>query len=278
MQRLVLWMKKNKALTFLLAGFYFVAGVLIHERVSKVFVWVQDRLTLELYNDLITLVGIIVAFLVTAYLLRSRREGALSLVKAFLWSFTLAAAVISYNILTVTNIETIHFPQYALLAVPLFALTGRYGETVLTVTVLGIFDEAYQYFIFRNWKYFDFNDIILNMIGAGIGVLIVTSVVKRSEEIQPLRLTDFAKSPAVIASLILLCAVVILLVSGLLSMYPRPDTADSIIFLSQIPPPDQFWTETQGGKTYHILSPAEGLSLMLVFLGFYYYPDCRVEI
>jgi glycopeptide antibiotics resistance protein len=82
----------------------------------------------------------------------------------------------SYEVLIVFSVETIHFVQHALLAVPVFALTMSFGETVGWVTLMGAVDEAYQYFVLyagNKTVYFDFNDIILNLVGTGIGVLMI---------------------------------------------------------------------------------------------------------
>jgi VanZ family protein len=78
--------------------------------------------------------------------------------------------------LVVFNVENIHFPQYAVLTLTIFALFKHFGATVFWVTLSGVFDEGYQYFVLyrnNNIVYLDFNDIVLNLIGAGIGVALI---------------------------------------------------------------------------------------------------------
>lgn len=72
--------------------------------------------------------------------------------------------------------EAIHFIQYAFLAIPVFALTLRPSQTVFWAALMGALNEAYQYFVLypdNREVYFDFDDIVLNLIRAGIGVVMI---------------------------------------------------------------------------------------------------------
>jgi hypothetical protein len=86
-----------------------------------------------------------------------------------------ALAVVAHQVLLVTNIENIHYPQYALLVL-LLARGGLPIETGwLAATLLGVGDESYQYLVLRRGtpSYLDWNDIVLNAIGAAFGVALL---------------------------------------------------------------------------------------------------------
>ena len=82
--------------------------------------------------------------------------------------------MLAYRGLFAVNSEAIHFVQYGILALLLIPLVRRCGETIVLVTLLGILDEAYQYWVLHgDWGvYYDFNDVVLNLLGAAMGVLV----------------------------------------------------------------------------------------------------------
>ena len=109
------------------------------------------------------------------------------------WSATwLPAALLGLTALTlacqrwllVTNIELIHFPQFALLAV-LFLAAGFEAKTAwLLATLAGFADETYQHHVlYRNNPntYFDINDIVLNTIGAAWGTCLFGATKLRAQ-------------------------------------------------------------------------------------------------
>jgi hypothetical protein len=95
----------------------------------------------------------------------------------------LAPAILGLALLTaasqrwllVTNIELIHFPQFALIAV-LFLAAGLGARAAwLCGSIAGLLDEAYQHLVLYAGvagTYFDINDIFLNTVGAAWGVVL----------------------------------------------------------------------------------------------------------
>lgn len=85
----------------------------------------------------------------------------------------IAFAMLAQRVLLVASIENIHYPQYALVAF----LLGRGGvpleATWLGATALGAVDEGYQYVFLRSGRpeYLDWNDILLNAVGAAFGLV-----------------------------------------------------------------------------------------------------------
>lgn len=77
--------------------------------------------------------------------------------------------------LLVSNVELIHFPQFALLAVLLLAAGIEPRPAWLIATAAGVLDEVYQWrFIYAGvpHTYLDFNDMLLNAMGAAWPVLL----------------------------------------------------------------------------------------------------------
>lgn len=95
-----------------------------------------------------------------------------------LWVLLTAVAVVAHLTMVTIDIEAIHYPQYALVAVLLAWALDRRGrrrwllEVVLISTALSVLDEALQYFhLMRRATYFDFNDLVLNQAGTLAGLL-----------------------------------------------------------------------------------------------------------
>jgi hypothetical protein len=82
----------------------------------------------------------------------------------------------AYTLLMVANIELIHYPQYALMTGVLLA-GGNAPIVAWTAAVAaGVIDETYQHLVIyagRADTYLEFNDMVLNAIGATWVVLLV---------------------------------------------------------------------------------------------------------
>jgi len=275
MVRLLSMFYERKLFAAVTAGLYFTAVVLFHHEVSKIVEWMNARLSFKVTNNLMLEVSILIALIFGVWMIIRIRNGEHRHRQIALWVFTAALAVVSYKTLIVVNVETIHYLQYALLTLPVFALVTRYGETVFWVTLLGALDEAYQYFVLyphRKEFYFDFNDIVLNQVGAGIGVAFIYTLldVKANPFTfnSPLR-RKWYRSPAFLVTAIIALGVSTLYVTGLLKFYPGAEASGALIVLSRIPAQAGFWIEPAVGKTFHILSPLEGVISAAVLLACY---------
>ncbi|MDD3312508.1 hypothetical protein [Pseudodesulfovibrio sp.] len=77
----------------------------------------------------------------------------------------------SNTFLICTNVERIHYPQYAILGLLLRGLIGGDAWALLACNLVGMTDELLQYALYPQYtKYLDFNDMILNMVGAQAGI------------------------------------------------------------------------------------------------------------
>lgn len=106
-------------------------------------------------------------------------SGANRVVTLLYWLLWLAAASACSAWLITTRVEIIHFLQYGILAwlVARALDPGRTrwlpGAVIGATVLLGIVDECNQYFFLtpNNSSYMDFNDFLLNQLGAAAGVL-----------------------------------------------------------------------------------------------------------
>ena len=148
-----------------------------------------------------------------------------------------ASMLLAKAFLLLNAIENIHYPQYALLVL-VFARAGLTLETSWLVALgLGVVDEGYQHLVLPRGtpQYLDANDIVLNGIGALLGVVMVLAWSDRSSE------------PPVVswrtASRLTLLALV------LAALVAPPVRAD-------------FYQWTPGGRRFHLLTPFEAVMLV----------------
>jgi VanZ family protein len=98
------------------------------------------------------------------------------------WLLWLACVAVVDRLLTYSIYEYAHYPQYAILAV-LVARALEAGRTsahpgriLFWTTLLGMLDETMQYlWITPSYgNYLDFNDFVVNLLGAAAGMMLVT--------------------------------------------------------------------------------------------------------
>jgi hypothetical protein len=187
-----------------------------------------------------TLIGIGGVTLLAAAPLLRRSVRLLAEPRAVLALLALGAGgVAAQESLLVSNVELIHFPQFALLAGLLLAAGLGAEATWLLATAAGIADEAYQYLVLYSGVpniYLDFNDMVLNSLGAAYAVCLFAAAGGRSAPARDVT-PSWWPTTAVLA------------LAGLL------------IVAVWIDPPrlDSFWKRAATGRSYHVLSLAEGV-------------------
>ncbi|MBM3724501.1 MAG: hypothetical protein FJW40_03620 [Acidobacteria bacterium] len=179
MQGLILKMARHRLVTLAAVVVYALLTIPTHETGQKTVLAVQNLLT----RDVLALVwlllsGLCVAALTAHVAKRAVRSPYRAAILAF-WLLAVSLSVASVFLFSVNNNEFVHFAQYGLLAVPLFALTGSLGQTVLWGTLTGALDEAYQYAVLHpDWGIpWDLNDFVLDLCGSALGAGIVLALV-----------------------------------------------------------------------------------------------------
>jgi hypothetical protein len=132
--------------------------------------------------------------------------------------------------IVVNGIEAIHYPQYALLAWVLVRAGSGLERAWLTSMTLGGVDEVWQWQTLPRAVpgYLDWNDIVLNAIGAALGVLLVVRA-GRVASAGP------AVSRAVVGRAVGVAAIAALLAGPVVEL--------------------PFYRMTPGGRPFHLLSP-----------------------
>jgi hypothetical protein len=203
--------------------------------------------------------------------------------KTICWFFTISLVIVSYQLLVVFNVEIIHYPQYAILAILVYALVKRFGETIFWVTLAGAFDEAYQYFFLLRDNvqvHFDFNDIVLNLIGGGIGIVLIYTLLDLKPDIHLFHRNTSRKWNTMMIWVLGGCIVIggiFLYAVGILRFYPEATPSPPLIVLSRVPPPTQFWIHPTIGKPYHIFHPIEGIVITAILIACYAWMDDRLK-
>ena len=213
-------MKNNKILNGLLVVGYYLLVVLPHEEVG---IWIAQTLDQPYGRDKYNLIILVMGLIGLLGYLLSIQKGIKALKEGkgrvwFAFIMTLLFIVISFNTLLVVNVEIIHFVQYAVLAILLFPLLNNYRDTLFYATIFAVIDEGYQYFVLAPLRtdYFDFNDVIIDLIGAALGLFLFwISGIKDAMSNQ-----KWYQTPTFIGFSILALASILAYLTGILAIYP----------------------------------------------------------
>ncbi|MEK6643488.1 MAG: VanZ family protein [Planctomycetota bacterium] len=267
------WLSKRPRWAVGLTAIYFLATSLPHD--------VGQQATFRAY-DLFSKRTVDIAFLAfaaimligTAWFCSKRlriasRHGSLGVLTCLgiLWLVLSAGA---YRWLFYTIAEVIHFPQYAVLAVLLFAVTGSHARTMFGVILLAILDEAYQYWFIYNPRFpslLDFNDVLFDALGGAAACLLLH--LDGATHRVPSRPVCWRRSPMLWGPLVVIAIAVGLHSAGVLGLYPDLEEGERTIQLSR-QAMNPYWRTTPHGRVLHNLRPWEAvplLALIVVMIG-----------
>lgn len=266
MNKLIRFLAEHKWLNGFILLVYFLLVVLPHEQVGLLTVKIFGGLSRENYNLIILIfAGILFALLIIATFKKALQHPQKKLILFYSVS-TILFVVACFKVLFVMNIESIHFMQYGIFAILCFPLIGNFTQTLIWSTLAGAFDEAYQYFYLapERTDYFDWNDVIINLIGAALGLLVLK--IYRIEIVRTAK--NFLQSPVFYFLCLLSLSVVVLLSTGILSIYADAESSTPFTLVKILP--ESFWSFPPGPYVkYHIVLPLEGL-IITTLLWFFY--------
>lgn len=236
-----------------------------HENVQVFLVPIAQQLGKPLFYSLFGAGAVIFGLLAffTFWRASARSEARNSLRRH--WAVVLAATLGSFLLLTVNNAEVVHYPQYFVLAILIFPWTRSIGDTLAWCTLVALFDEGYQYFVIHpTWGVpWDFNDVTLDICGGWLGSLWCAAraravAVPNANWWRKTGLLIFFSSLAILPLLVAL---------GKVQLYENKNYVGWWFALSRMQH-NGFWffDETWGPRTIHLLSPVEGLVLMLMLI------------
>jgi hypothetical protein len=128
--------------------------------------------------------------------------------------------------------------------------------------------------------YLDFNDIVLNLIGAGIGVAFIYTLLDLKSESLAFHSNSSRKWNKFIMFTVTACIVfggISLYAGSILRFYPEVNAPNARIVLSRIPAPTQFWIIPTYGKPFHIFHPIEGMLISAVLIACYSMMDYSLK-
>lgn len=271
---------------WLLIAAYFVSTALGHLRFSD---WLVEPRTIEwqgrtlayAYRDALPVVLPLAALLLLAWLLRDAVRQGLGQrtgVVAGYWLLWLGCVAAVDRWLTFSLPEYAHYPQYGLLAWLIARAldpdrqTWPVGRVLFWTTLLGAVDELSQYLWItaRHSGYFDFNDVLVNLLAATLGLMVFYGF-----RAPPAPSAAPARAPveAWVAGLLVLAACA-LLYSGLMVATPpqaippggiAPGPQGGLtLYLQRDPGYHGSWQAGVWRARHWVLAPWQGLGLMLL--------------
>lgn len=281
MERILLWLSARRWTTIAVTAVYVVLVVGSHELIQRSVIACYDRFSRESVNTVVRACGVGISLAFVVYIVRhlSRPDGRWT--KVIYLIVTLGMIAASWPWLFYTDIEVVHFPQYAVLSILLYAMTRRFGRAVFYASLLGAADECFQYYVSHpNWAInLDFNDMMYNAIGAGFGcTLIYVAVEGRLSACGSFQGGHRAKRSAAallrratpLWIVLLVCSTCGLLwQTGQMSLDPLPDGSKPKYVIRRCGPSARYWEKTSWGKRYHELTPLEAGGLAVLLFVFY---------
>lgn len=206
---------------------------------------------------------------------KKRSVGPITIICAGLWCLAVFGA---NRFLVSTGNEYVHYPQYAILSILLYkaiktdANPSPFARVLFWVTLMGIIDETIQYFYIcpSYGDYLDFNDFVLNELGAVGGLVIIASKGCNSYPAHNEPHIGKAEIGTAGATVMLIS---LLALSGLLQITPPREippggtlkmNGNIKIFVERKPGILGTWQKAQGAGRYYVLTPLEGAAIIFV--------------
>lgn len=252
--------------------FYFLIVSLPHHPFSNWFdttvLFPSGHYSVQRYADVLSLLTILVAVALATKIVLVHQSQAIKHFGVLL--LLLILMYVSDQYLIVNNIERIHYPQYAILAL-LLGLSLR-GELLIffTASFAGFLDEFLQYVMNPNrTNYLDFNDIALNVLGAGLGVVVLvgiregayTSASAYEQQFNFIFLSLLVALTGLVA-FGLLTDRIVALVEKAKERSVFTVFNDRMSFVMSFEKHSEFWQKSYYGKGFHIFTPFEGLAVI----------------
>lgn len=286
--RIVLLTSPRRVSLFFVAMAYFVAGTIWHEEAQDFVRLLQrERQWMWLMATISSGALVVLAWAIAEN--KRRRNGGMEKWSSG-WMVLVVAAFAGYFFLMSYPTEVVHYLQFGILAVLFGHVTRRIDISFVLTTCAGMLDEAYQYWwLHRDWGvYYDFNDVLLNIIAAGFGLAVVVELrpgvfSERNNHADPQRAQRAQReegdmgglnSPSFFASiaslrdhsfifaLSLVAFFALGVWTGLIALQAADVQDHSLLLLNRMKPFETFW-DTWGGtaKAHHIVRAWPGVVL-----------------
>lgn len=262
------YLQNRKLLNLALVFGYGIALILFHDTVVQVSIKVMNSLSLDTYNQVVKWICIGVGLVVTALLIRAlakSRENKVAIISYLLVSLGLAIA--HFFVMLEMNIEMIHALEFTILAVLIFPLVGRFGAAIVFCLPFIFVNEWYQYQVLYPGyiKYFEFNDIFIDLIGCGVAIIVLwINGVKPKTPVPA-----YWRRPELLFIICTIGLCLNLVNACFFAQYTSTQCENTWLVLNLLDNPHQFWQHHDfTGAVYHVMNPKEGmvaLSLLCLF-------------
>ena len=175
MSSIFLWLRNNKFQTFLIVVVYYALVVFPHKWVGLKINAAFSGMPRAQYDFIILVIALTLLLFLLALMYQRLKVHPEKIKLLFFFVCTIACMFLVTKFLFVVNIESVHYFQYGIAAILVFMLIENYFVSLFIAFLMGVLDEAYQYFYLlpEGTAYYDFNDVITNLLGAAFGLLIL---------------------------------------------------------------------------------------------------------
>jgi hypothetical protein len=259
----VAWLQAHWIINIALVIGYALFILLAHKAFVQHSIWVMNALTLPVYNGVVAGIagcfGVLFVLLMLSYLRINNPERPR---KLFYLIAILLLLVVHHNFLFEMNIEVIHAMQFAVLGFLLFPFTQRFGAAIAMGIPIMMLDEWYQYrVLYPDYvQYFDFNDILMDILGCALLFCGMWIVGVRTKPVpQPIY-----RRPEIILMSALSVAILGAMFTCTIAFFPENECLNTWLVLNKLPNPIIFWqAHPFTGRIYHAIPPMEGMAVIL---------------
>jgi hypothetical protein len=264
LNRLLLFLQKNRWLNLVLVLAYTVFILHGHDTFVQLSVVVMNKLSLQVYNDrVMQLIMAAAAFFLLSTLYQLYRQPLRWRTKLTFLFLCFGALGLHVALLFEMNIEIIHVAEFTVLVLLLFPFSRSIGASLVYALPIMIADELNQYLLlYPNYnKYFELSDIVLDLLGAGTFMLLLhiggLSLQKDKRHC--------VKQPATVLLLSVLTMSILGLWTKLFVFTPSDLKAQTVFVFNRLEQPELFWqVHSFTGAKYHVLLPYEGIALVFL--------------
>lgn len=268
-ERCVVFLEHNRLLNLLLLILYIFVILHGHDFFVQLSVKAMNSVSLPVYNQVVMLCVVAISALLVLYTLYMLKTNTIQWkIRLLFFAGCLLYLSIHVNVLFEMNIEIIHVVEYIILSFLLFPFTRSISATLIFALPIMIGDELNQYLVLYPGynKYFEWSDIVMDIVGAGTLLLMLN--------IAGLQLRKRAKynlfTPEILLLVVFCLFMLMGFITGMLASTAKDLQPNTIFVFNQLSQPELFWqTHAFTGAHYHVLWPNEGVVLILVLCAFF---------
>lgn len=257
-------MRSYRAIIALVAIVYALLLILTHDVFQQLSLELQRSVGIRTWNTIFMLVSATTGVTLLVFALRRlRAHDRAPVLKRFAIALVLLGLLVIEGLM-VKYVETVHFVQYAMMALLLYPIVGRASGAIILAVLIGLVDEWYQFHILYPGRgALDINDCVMNTVGSLIGGFLAvvfddesTRDTVRSAGSARVWLGGWIFFWGLVLALSFTPVAGVFADSGQLTYFKKRTTEQGL--------PERRIRRTGAGKHWYQLMPQEGLGLIFV--------------